>query len=507
MRQKLVTVFTRSLNARPYIEQCLDSVLSQTYTNFEYILLDNGSTDGASEIMRQYAGKDSRIQLIAYDTVRKFPTLGFAAKKARGEYLTVIDSDDWWEPDYLERLTSFLENNQLDLAVTGTINYYEPDGISRVMRKLDKPLVMTTEQFAKNYPRFWTFPSTYWGGIMKTSLLCQASQNMQNFSYGNDTINMLRYLEQCDRIGIDNSALYHYRIREKSVSSEYDENRFPSNVYFYNCVKDFLNKHNTFDADKQEWLKRVHANSIRMTAETLANSKLSADEKISELHKITEHSLTKAALTVNHPEIAQTRSTLLSIALKNADAAGESFGEILADVAPKCAPAVSPERAQLFALKPELAMALSKDDADAFLATLLDMIYANEQSKKFDLCAMVQALTADKPLLKDISDKRFLRRYGDIYLSVWRERYVEALDAMTGLLLNGEKADEVFLQLYLSLAALLNKPEAFVFGKVCQAKVHLRRGEKDSCRAVLDELAEMGVEENDEITAMRNQIR
>lgn len=503
MDEKKITVYTQAYNTAPFLQQCVESVLQQSYSNFEYIIVDNGSTDGSAKLLQDYAQQDDRIALIRYEENKKDFWRALVSLSAKGEYLTVLDSDDWWEQDFLERLTTLLESENLDLAITGTVNYFEKTGTERVMRKLNVRTILTQGELAQRYPQYWIYPSTNWGSIMKTALFQKTPDLTKQLFYGVDTIQMLKYIEHCDRIGIDNSALYHYRIREKSVSAEYDENRFPSNVYFYNCVTEFLNKHDALDADKQEWLKRVHANSIRMTADTLANSKLPAGEKINELHKITEHPLTKTALTMKHPEIEQTRSALLSIALKNADAAGENFDAILVDVAPKCAPAVSPDRAQLFALKPELAAALSKDDADAFLSTLLDMLRTNEQSKKFDLVAMVRALSADKPLLKGICDKRFLRRHGDVYLAVWRERYAEALDAMTGSLLDGEKADEPFLQLYLSLAALLNQPEAFVFGKIRLAQLQLRQGDKAACRSILEELAQMGVEDNDEIAAMR----
>ena len=501
------TIFTRVYNTKPYLVQCVESILNQSYGDFEYIIVDNGCTDGSSEILRYYAERDKRIHLIRFEENQRGFWRKITRQFASGEYLTVIDSDDWWEPDYLQRMIDFMETNQLDLAVTGTINYFDKDGSSRIMRKLDKQAFLTRREFAQRYPVYWTFPSTIWGNIMKASLFRSTIFPEENISYGGDTINMLRYLEQCDRIGIDNSALYHYRIREKSVSSEYDEYRFPGNVYFYNCVVDFLNKHDALDKDKQEWLKRVHANSIRMTAETLANSKLSAEEKLGELCKITEHPLTKAVLSLEHSEIDQTRSILLSIALKNADASREDFDAALQGIIPRCASAVTPECAPLFGIKQEFAEALVKDNPDALLTELLYMLRVNEQTKKFDITTMLRALSVDKPLLRNIDDKPFLRRYGNIYLTVWREKYDEALDTMTGMLLDGEKASETFLQLYLSLAALLNQPEAFVFGKIKLAQTYLRKNKKEDCRRILSELAEMGVEDNVEIIELKNSLK
>ena len=59
-----ITIYTQVYNTKPFLERCLSSVVNQTFGNFDYILIDNGCTDGSSEILRQYAKKDQRIKLI-----------------------------------------------------------------------------------------------------------------------------------------------------------------------------------------------------------------------------------------------------------------------------------------------------------------------------------------------------------------------------------------------------------------------------------------------------------
>ena len=74
---------------------------------------------------------------------------------------------------------------------------------------------------------------------------------------------------------------------------------------------------------------------------------------------------------------------------------------------------------------------------------------------------------------------------------------------MTGVLLDGKKSDETFIQLYLSLAALQNQPTAFIFGKIRLAQLYLRRGNKNACQKMINELAEMGVEDTAEILELQ----
>ena len=166
-----VTIFTQVYNTKPFLSRCVESVLNQTFTDFEYILIDNGSTDGCKEIIEQYAARDPRIHCLRFE--ENFPEprwLNIAREVGTGTYIANIDSDDWWESNYLEALIGFLEKNRLDLAVTGTINYFEETRTSQIMRKLDVPIVLSIQQFAENYPQLWTFPSTMWASIMRTEL-------------------------------------------------------------------------------------------------------------------------------------------------------------------------------------------------------------------------------------------------------------------------------------------------------------------------------------------------
>ena len=500
-----ITIYTQVYNTKPYLKQCIESVLNQTYKDFMYIVVNNGCTDGSEELLNAYIQQDTRIHLINNTINKRGFMISLLKEKAKGDYITIIDSDDWWDSDYLERMIAFLENNQLDLSVTGTVIYYNNNSTNRIMRQLDTPVIFTQKQFAKQYPYYWTFPSTYWASIIKTELLRKAQFLKEKLSYGADTINMLSYINQCNRIGIDNSALYHYRIRDDSVSYNYDMNRFKSNIVYYNSISEFLKKHDALDADNQEWLKLVHANSIRMTAETLASSNLSCDEKIDELKKFVEDPLTINSLASSHTDCIKTRGTLLSILFRNVRDQ-DNLSKILKYLTPKCEPAIKTECISLILMKPQLEKALVADDSDAFIAALLDMIGKNEHTKNYDLYNMVYSLSSDKLLLRDVNDKKFIRKCGNVYLAVWRGKYDKALEMMTNILQNGKKTDETFLWLYVTLAALLEKTDVFLYGKLRSALYYLYCKKYDECRKELNDLAEMGVEDNDEILCIKREL-
>ena len=121
-----VTIYTLVYNTKPFLTRCVESVLNQTFTEFEYILIDNGSTDGCKELLEEYAAHDGRIRLIRFEENRNLPLwLPDRMKIEVGNYVATLDSDDWWEPDYLERLVTLAEEGGLDIVCTGTAFHLE----------------------------------------------------------------------------------------------------------------------------------------------------------------------------------------------------------------------------------------------------------------------------------------------------------------------------------------------------------------------------------------------
>ena len=515
-----VIVYTQGYNCERTLEKTVESVLNQTYRNFEYHFEDNGSTDSSGAILHRYAQQDPRLvihtrelnHLITKEMNRIFSFFQSISSEDEDTYLAVIDADDWWEENYLERMISFLEDNDLDIAVTGTIAYLEREQREQILRKLDIPTIMTQEEFAQKYPYFWAFPSTYWGSIMKSRLF--QNVDFENIFkkipfYGMDTILILEYIKNCRRIGIDNSALYHYRIHESSEVHRYVKS-LESKVGVYEFIKAFLELHNTFDTSKQEWLKRVHITSLNSMLDLLRKSSLSAAEKIAECAQIVSHPLTEVALTNDCNERKQWYALIKNIVCSNLAGAEntDDLKVILKKISPCCEPAVTADTVPLFVRETGLLAALMKNDRDKLLAKLFALISEKKYTKQFDLGAVLGSVIPEKTLLSGITDIRFFRTYAQSCQQILTEEYAGALDTMTGILLEKDKlyGEETFLTIYLSLAALENEIPAFLYGNVRLADFYLCEKRYEECRTVLDDLTEMGAGEHEDVVALREQL-
>lgn len=116
-----VSVIVPVYNVEDYLERCLRSVTSQTYKELEIIIVNDGSTDGSREICRHWAALDERITLVEQENKGLGPARNIGIKKASGEYIAFIDSDDWWEVNAVEELMKAAIENEADIVY---MNFY-----------------------------------------------------------------------------------------------------------------------------------------------------------------------------------------------------------------------------------------------------------------------------------------------------------------------------------------------------------------------------------------------
>ena len=109
-------------NAEKHLRRCLDSLLAQTLRDIEIILINDCSTDQSGVICEEYAKKDARITVIHNDqNIRQGPSRNKGIELARGEYIGFVDSDDWIDPDYYEKLYQAAITENADTAKTEAI--------------------------------------------------------------------------------------------------------------------------------------------------------------------------------------------------------------------------------------------------------------------------------------------------------------------------------------------------------------------------------------------------
>ena len=126
-KKPFVSVIVPVYNVEPYLRCCVDSVLAQSFSDFELILVDDGSTDGSGAICEEYAERDKRVHVVHKQNGGLGSARNVGVEHAQGKYIEFLDSDDWITPDTLEYLVKEAESKRLDLILFGGQSFIDGD--------------------------------------------------------------------------------------------------------------------------------------------------------------------------------------------------------------------------------------------------------------------------------------------------------------------------------------------------------------------------------------------
>ncbi|CAA6812546.1 MAG: Putative N-acetylgalactosaminyl-diphosphoundecaprenol glucuronosyltransferase [uncultured Sulfurovum sp.] len=205
----LVSIITPSYNAQDYLKPCIESVLSQTYTDWEMLIVDDCSSDNSREIIEAYAKKDSRIKpTFLQKNVGAAMARNDAIATSEGHYIAFLDSDDTWIPHKLEKQLKFMQKNDIAFSYS---SYY------------------TMSETGENTGEFIVPARISYESILKTcSIGCLTAiydvkklgkTYMINASKGEDLALWLNIMKQIKVTKGIVEPLAHYRIQSNSLSS------------------------------------------------------------------------------------------------------------------------------------------------------------------------------------------------------------------------------------------------------------------------------------------------
>lgn len=123
----MISIIIPIYNTEKYLEKCLASVKSQTFYDFEALLIDDGCTDGSKEIINKYIKEDKRFKYLGGKHIGFPYSKNLGLDNAKGDYICFVDSDDYLEPNYLELLLKGLQESNSDICCCRYICYYGAD--------------------------------------------------------------------------------------------------------------------------------------------------------------------------------------------------------------------------------------------------------------------------------------------------------------------------------------------------------------------------------------------
>lgn len=282
-----------------YLEECLESILKQTYLNLEILLIDDGAKGRESTICDLYALKDSRISVIHKENGGLIAARKTGLENASSPYVTFIDGDDYIAPDYYERMMQWVIDETPDIV---SVSFTQVTNSSHniILQRLASG-IYTGERYTylvsnmncteKNFYDFGIFPSTCLK-IYKTELLRSLSLGIPNhIRMGEDSAFTYPYLLNSSKVIVDNTISgYFYRILPGSMARTTDIGLFTASSDLYNYLKSYYYRTDNSDVIIQLELYRAY---LVMTALDLWMSRV----KFANIHATTVqiHQLTDNA--------------------------------------------------------------------------------------------------------------------------------------------------------------------------------------------------------------------
>ncbi len=216
----LISVVVPVYNVKQYLDDCMHSIVNQTYKNIEIILVDDGSTDGSGELCEEWKAKDSRIRVIHQENGGLSAARNTGIEAASGEYIAFIDSDDLFETDAIMNLYNCASSLSADLVVGQGLRVDE-EGNQITEGKYADKYVPTGEEYVISKEEFWKHFSdnlyfiVAWSKLYKKELF-----NNVKFPVGqiNEDFAIAKPLiENVNTIAYMGKRMYKYRIRQGSI--------------------------------------------------------------------------------------------------------------------------------------------------------------------------------------------------------------------------------------------------------------------------------------------------
>ena len=205
----LVSVVMTTLNSARFIREAVESILAQTYKNWEMIIVDSGSTDKTITLLKKYM--DSRIHIFECAGLKRSSQLNYAMKKVSGEYIAIMDSDDIALPQRLEKQLKYLQNNTFISLVGSWSQYIDENGGFLQINK--RPI--EHEQIIK---RLFSFGHPSLSSVMFRKSILDSNQCFNESLQGLEDIEWYLRISSFARFGILPKVLMKFRQTKNSLS-------------------------------------------------------------------------------------------------------------------------------------------------------------------------------------------------------------------------------------------------------------------------------------------------
>lgn len=301
----LISVIIPVYKVEQYLDRCIESIVHQSYSNIEIILVDDESPDSCPLLCDNWAVRDQRIKVLHKKNAGPGPARNSGLDMASGEYITFVDSDDYLAPDALEVMLARIEQDQSELAVAQCVKVY-PDG------KQDPPAYywlsdreVSRDDAIKMIGSSQALPVYIWGKLYKRNIF--QDLRFKSLKCGEDVYILPSVIERCNTVSLMSNIAYYYFQRETSIVHNKSRAQVNDSIYATLCVSRFLFDHGYVEEAGRYYYSAICESyayrkdkAIRLLIENSYN-----DQERVLLKKRMDGLTKKSVLSARHPKLYQ----------------------------------------------------------------------------------------------------------------------------------------------------------------------------------------------------------
>lgn len=247
---ELVSVIVPVYNGERYLDDCIKSIIKQSYYNLELIIINDGSTDRSLFISEKYQMLDDRIRIINIENKGLVNARKLGILNAKGEYVTFIDSDDWVEHNMIEEMVRMQKDFNSDVVITACIKNDKQNEFI-IKNNIEQGFYQGEELKKEVYTRMLYYDGFYrfgvlqyvWSKLYRKDSVREIIDLLDNrISNGEDVSFVYPLLLKVNSVYISNECFYHYRINQESMTNKQQQH----DHYFNNLSILYLNLYESF---------------------------------------------------------------------------------------------------------------------------------------------------------------------------------------------------------------------------------------------------------------------
>ena len=255
-------------NTEKFVGDCIDSVLNQTYDDFELVLVDDGSTDKSGDVCKKYAAEDERVLFFCKENSGQLETRCYGISRSHGDYIIFLDSDDILERSALDTIAKKITDYNCDMVIYAYECFFDKPKNCEMGEPEDVIILSKKELLVKIFSDEH-YNSLCIKTVKREFLHFDGYSAMKEVRYGEDLLQTIDIIRQNPKTVVIGNVLYHYRQNANSITHALNLERYVSDIIFvrgiaYECLK------NEGDLTDDE-MCRFRGISIKLLCEGVSN--------------------------------------------------------------------------------------------------------------------------------------------------------------------------------------------------------------------------------------------